>query len=72
MNIADTVLVAASRRAVFYDSREIMSVLKPGMTFTIEPMVNAGKKEIRTMKDGWTVKTKKIAACLHNMSILLW
>ena len=23
-----------------------------------EPMVNAGKKEIRTMKDGWTVKTK--------------
>ena len=33
-------------------------VLKPGMTFTIEPMVNAGKKEIRSMKDGWTVKTK--------------
>lgn len=49
-----------------YDSRETNVVLKPGMTFTIEPMVNAGKKEIRTMKDGWTVKTK-IAACLHNM-----
>ena len=41
-----------------YDSRETNVVLKPGMTFTIEPMVNAGKKEIRTMKDGWTVKTK--------------
>ena len=36
----------------------ILGVLKPGMTFTIEPMVNAGKKEIRSMKDGWTVKTK--------------
>ncbi len=30
-----------------------------------------GKKEIRTMKDGWTVKTKD-RSCLHNMSILLW
>lgn len=28
------------------------------MTFTIEPMVNAGDYHIRTMKDGWTVKTK--------------
>ncbi|WP_443092573.1 type I methionyl aminopeptidase [Basfia succiniciproducens] len=33
-------------------------VLKPGMVFTIEPMVNAGKKEVRLMGDGWTVKTK--------------
>ena len=33
-------------------------VLKEGMVFTIEPMVNAGKKEIRNMPDGWTVKTK--------------
>ena len=32
--------------------------LKKGMTFTIEPMVNAGKKEIRMMPDGWTVVTK--------------
>ena len=32
--------------------------LKEGMTFTIEPMVNAGKKEIRMMPDGWTVVTK--------------
>jgi methionyl aminopeptidase len=28
------------------------------MTFTIEPMINAGKKEIRMMPDGWTVVTK--------------
>ena len=28
------------------------------MVFTIEPMINAGKKEVRIMGDGWTVKTK--------------
>ena len=32
--------------------------LKEGMTFTIEPMINAGRREIRTMPDQWTVKTK--------------
>lgn len=33
-------------------------ILQEGMVFTIEPMINAGKKEIRLMNDGWTVKTK--------------
>jgi methionyl aminopeptidase len=33
-------------------------ILQPGMTFTIEPMINAGDWKTRTMKDGWTVKTK--------------
>lgn len=28
------------------------------MAFTIEPMVNVGDYRIRTMNDGWTVKTK--------------
>jgi methionyl aminopeptidase len=32
--------------------------LVPGMIFTIEPMVNAGRKEIRNMADGWTVVTR--------------
>jgi len=32
--------------------------LKPGMTFTIEPMVNAGKSNVTLMRDGWTVITK--------------
>ncbi len=32
--------------------------LEPGMTFTIEPMVNAGRREIREMPDGWTIVTK--------------
>ena len=31
--------------------------LVPGMTFTVEPMVNAGKKETRTQADNWTVVT---------------
>jgi len=30
----------------------------PGMTFTIEPMINAGKQHTRLLSDGWTVVTK--------------
>ena len=33
-------------------------VLEPGMTFTIEPMVNAGKRHTKLLPDGWTVVTK--------------
>jgi methionyl aminopeptidase len=32
--------------------------LVPGMTFTIEPMVNAGKRQVRLLPDNWTVVTK--------------
>jgi methionyl aminopeptidase len=32
--------------------------LQPGMTFTIEPMVNAGKRFSKLLPDGWTVVTK--------------
>lgn len=32
--------------------------LKEGMTFTIEPMINAGKKETRLLSDNWTVVTR--------------
>ena len=32
-------------------------VLKKGMVFTIEPMVNAGKAQVKELKDGWTVVT---------------
>ena len=32
--------------------------LVPGMVFTIEPMVNAGRREIRELGDGWTIVTK--------------
>jgi methionyl aminopeptidase len=32
--------------------------LAPGMTFTVEPMINAGKRHVRLLADGWTVVTK--------------
>ncbi|HXN15971.1 MAG TPA: type I methionyl aminopeptidase [Usitatibacter sp.] len=31
--------------------------LIPGMTFTVEPMINAGKRDIRQLADGWTIVT---------------
>src|SRR5690606_520077 len=33
-------------------------LLAPGMIFTIEPMINAGKAAIRELPDGWTIVTK--------------
>ena len=32
--------------------------LQAGMMFTIEPMINAGKRDIKQMPDGWTIVTK--------------
>jgi methionyl aminopeptidase len=32
--------------------------LVEGMTFTIEPMINAGRRDVRLLADGWTVVTK--------------
>ena len=32
--------------------------LEPGMTFTVEPMINAGKRDIRETGDGWTIVTR--------------
>ena len=33
-------------------------IMQEGMTFTIEPMINAGKKDIKVLPDNWTVVTK--------------
>ena len=33
-------------------------ILEQGMTFTIEPMINAGKYEVKILADGWTAVTK--------------
>ena len=41
-----------------FGRRGMGPVLKPGMVFAIEPMVNAGSFEVRTLDDGWTVVTK--------------
>ena len=44
-------------------------VLKTGMVFTIEPMINAGKAKVKELKDGWTVVTadKSLSAQWEHM-----
>ena len=32
--------------------------LTPGMTFTIEPMINSGKYDVKILDDGWTAVSK--------------
>nr|WP_145548481.1 type I methionyl aminopeptidase [Variovorax boronicumulans] len=47
-------------QVLHYGRPGTMEVLEPGMTFTIEPMINAGRREIKDgpEKDGWTIVTK--------------
>ncbi len=45
-------------QVLHYATKDRGPTLQPGMCFTIEPMVNAGKRHIRSMPDGWTVVTK--------------
>jgi methionyl aminopeptidase len=40
-----------------YRSRERHPVIKEGMVFTIEPMINMGTHKVKTLDDGWTVVT---------------
>ncbi|OIJ15471.1 type I methionyl aminopeptidase [Anaerobacillus arseniciselenatis] len=39
--------------------------LKPGMVLAIEPMINAGKRYVRTLPDNWTVVTTDGKMCAH-------
>lgn len=39
--------------------------LKPGMVLAIEPMVNVGKRYVRTLEDNWTVVTVDGSICAH-------
>jgi len=41
-----------------YGKAGTLERLVPGMIFTVEPMINAGRREIREMADGWTIVTK--------------
>jgi len=41
-----------------YGKRNTGIEIVPGMTFTIEPMINAGKRHVKLLNDGWTVVTK--------------
>ena len=51
---------------VFHDEPQVLHYgnpgeglkLETGMIFTIEPMINAGKKDIKVLPDNWTVVTK--------------
>ncbi len=51
---------------IFHDAPSILHfgtpedgpVLRPGMFFTVEPMVNAGRFEVKILSDGWTAVTK--------------
>ena len=45
-------------QVLHYGERGTGVQLMPGMTFTVEPMVNAGKRHVRLLPDGWTVITK--------------
>ena len=47
-------------QVLHYGRPGTLEVLKPGMTFTIEPMINAGKRDIKDgpEKDGWSIVTR--------------
>lgn len=51
-------------QVLHYGKPNTGTVLKEGMTFTIEPMINQGEAKIKTKSDGWTVITrdKKLSA----------
>ena len=41
-----------------YGNKNTGLELRPGMTFTIEPMINSGKYDVKMLNDGWTAVTK--------------
>lgn len=45
-------------QVLHYGKPDTGIILRPGMTFTIEPMINAGKRQIKILADGWTAITK--------------
>jgi len=45
-------------QVLHYGRAGTLEKLMPGMIFTVEPMINAGRRDIREMADGWTIVTK--------------
>ncbi|MDJ0905057.1 MAG: type I methionyl aminopeptidase [Woeseiaceae bacterium] len=45
-------------QVLHYGTRGVGLELREGMTLTVEPMINAGKRHVRLLNDGWTVVTK--------------
>jgi len=65
---------------VFHDSPNVLhfgqkgtqAELKPGMFFTVEPMVNLGKSQVKVLNDGWTAVTRDkslSAQCEHSVGV---
>ena len=65
---------------VFHDAPNILhfgqrgsgDLLRPGMFFTIEPMVNLGKHQVKLLSDGWTAVTRDkslSAQCEHSVGV---
>jgi methionyl aminopeptidase len=65
---------------VFHDSPNVLhygrrgegAVLKPGMFFTVEPMVNLGRPQVKVLSDGWTAVTRDkslSAQCEHSVGV---
>ncbi len=48
----------AAPNVLHYGRKGDGPVLKPGMFFTIEPMVNAGREHVKVLDDGWTAVTR--------------
>jgi len=47
-----------SPNILHYGTKDTGMELRPGMTFTIEPMINSGKYDVKMLNDGWTAVTK--------------
>ena len=45
-------------QVLHYGKPDTGPIMKPGMIFTIEPMINLGKRHIKILPDGWTAVTK--------------
>ncbi|MFV2003696.1 MAG: type I methionyl aminopeptidase [Gammaproteobacteria bacterium] len=49
-------------QVLHYGKADTGAVMEPGMIFTIEPMINAGKRHVKLLNDNWTVVTKDHSA----------
>ena len=62
---------------LFHDAPEVVHVgkpgtgpeLRPGMFFTIEPMINIGKADVKLLEDGWTAGDARPVRCRRSSSI---
>ena len=47
--------------------------LRPGMTIAVEPMINLGRYDVYTEKDGWTVRTRDHSPSAHyENTVVVW